>query len=177
MQREWPAHYLDGQTPIRRPATIRLMREALEVTTAGGWPRMWPYREIRQTQGAYEGEEVRLERGGPLPEVLIVSDRAFLSSWREVVPQPTRFLDDPARRARRIQLTVLAALGVIGITAVLYVWGIPALAALAAPRVPVAWEESLGRAVLGQIAPPDRVCADPRRQHALETIVARLVAA
>jgi hypothetical protein len=66
MPYEWSAHYLDGQTPLRHPVTVRVMRTGLEVTTAGGPARFWPYGEVRQTQGFYEGEEVRLERGGPL---------------------------------------------------------------------------------------------------------------
>ena len=76
-----------------------------------------------------------------------------------------------------MRLTVLAGVAVIGITAALYLWGVPLIAALAAPRVPVAWEESLGRAVTDQLAPPDRMCANPSGQRALDTIVARLTAA
>jgi Zn-dependent protease with chaperone function len=176
VRHEWAAHYLDGQTAIRYPATVRLMREGLEVTTASGWVRLWPYRDIRQTQGFYKGEEARLERGGELAEAVIVSDPAFLHSLHEAAPTAAGF-HDPAGRGRRVRLTVLAGVAVIGITAALYLWGIPLLAALAAPRVPVAWEESLGRAVTDQLAPPDRLCADPGGQRALDTIVARLTAA
>jgi predicted Zn-dependent protease len=43
--------------------------------------------------------------------------------------------------------------------------------------VPAAWEESLGRAVVDQLAPAEQRCVDPRRQQALDAIVARLVAA
>ena len=114
MRREWAAHYLDGQTAIRHPATVRLMREALEVTTSSGWTRLWPYAEIRQTQGFYEGEEVRLERGGELPEAIIVSDHAFLLSLQQAAPQAQRF-HDPAGRGRRVRLTVLAGVAVIGL--------------------------------------------------------------
>lgn len=176
VRREWAAHYLDGQAAIRYPATVRLMREGLEVTTASGWVRLWPYRDIRQTQGFYEGEEVRLERGGELAEAVIVSDPAFLHSLHEAAPQPSGF-HDPAGRGRRVRLTVLAGIAVIGITAALYLWGVPLIAALAAPRVPLAWEESLGRAVTDHLAPADRMCANPSGQRALDTIVARLTAA
>ena len=177
MQREWSAHYLDGQTAIRHPATIRLMQEGLEVTTSGGWARLWTYRDIRQTQGFYEGEEVRLERGGDLAEVLVVSDPAFLRSLHEAAPAEAERFYNPAHRGRRLRLTLLAGAALIGLTAALYLWGIPAVAALVAPTVPVAWEESLGRSVVDQLATPEQVCADPRRQQALEAIVARLVAA
>jgi len=175
VRREWAAHYLDGQTALRYPATVRLMGEGLEVTTASGWVRLWPYRDIRQTQGFYEGEEVRLERGGELAEAVIVSDPAFLHSLHEVAPRPSGF-HDPAGRSQRVRLTVLAGVAVIGITAVLYLWGVPLIATLAAPRVPVAWEESLGRAVTDQLAPPDRICANPSGQRSLDVIVARLTA-
>ena len=43
--------------------------------------------------------------------------------------------------------------------------------------MPVAWEESLGRAVTDQLAPADRMCANPSGQRALDAIVARLTAA
>jgi predicted Zn-dependent protease len=177
MQREWPAHYLDGQTPVRHSATIRLMGEGIEVSTAGGWTRLWPYREMRQTQGFYPGEEVRIERGGQFPEILVVPDPSFLRSLREAAPRTRLGVGDQARRGRWARLIAAAAAGVIALTALIYLWGIPALAALVAARVPVAWEESLGRSILHQIAPPDLVCSDPRRQRALDAILARLIAA
>ncbi len=176
MQHEWQAYYLDGQTAIRHQASVRLMREGLEVRTAGGWTRFWPYDDIRQTQGFYEGEEVRLERGGELPEALLISDLGFLVSLREVAPQFGARFHDPARRGSRLRLTILAAVAVVGITGALYLWGIPALAALVAPRVPVAWEERLGRSAIEHLAPPDLICQDPRRQQVLASIVARLTA-
>lgn len=176
MTREWPAHYLDGQTAIRYPATVRVMREGLEVTTASGWTRLWPYREIQQTQGYYAGEEVRLERGGDLGEALIVSAPGFLESLHEASPATGRF-HDPSGRGRRVKLTALAGLAIIGITAALYLWGVPLLAAIAAPRVPVAWEDRLGRAVMEGLAPADKRCDGPEGQRALDAIVARLAAA
>src|SRR6266446_2518403 len=78
------------------------MREALEISPAGGAPRLWPYRELRQTQGFYAGEEVRIERGGNLPETLLIPDSAFLESLHEVAPGlRLRFHDPRPRRACR----------------------------------------------------------------------------
>jgi beta-barrel assembly-enhancing protease len=176
VRREWAAHYLDGHTAIRHAATVRLMAEGMEVTTSAGWKRIWPYREVRQTQGFYEGEDVRLEYGGELAEAIVVTDPAFLASLREAAPDARRF-HDPAVRSRRGRLTALAGVAVLGLTAALYFWGVPLLAALAAPRVPVSWEETLGQAVTDQLAPANLVCADPRGQRALDAIVARLAAA
>jgi Zn-dependent protease with chaperone function len=176
MQYEWRAYYLDGQTAIRHPATVRLMREGLEVGTPGGWTRLWPYGELRQTQGFYKGEEVRLERGGDLSEALLIPGDGFLASLREAAPHFRARFHDPSRRGQRLRLTVLAAVAIVGIAGALYLWGIPALAALAAPRVPVAWEESLGLSAMDYLAPREALCEDPRRQQALDAILGRLVA-
>ena len=176
MQYEWQAHYLDGQTAIRNPATVRLMREGLEVQTTGGWIRFWPYSELRQTQGFYEGEEVRLERGGELSEALLIPEVGFLASLKEVAPQLGHRFHDPGIRRHRVRLTILAAVAVVGVTGAFYLWGIPALAAVLAPRVPVAWEERLGRAAVDYLAPRELICEDPERQKALDAIVARLAA-
>jgi predicted Zn-dependent protease len=177
MQYEWRAYYLDGHTAIRHPATVRLMGQGLEVGTPGGWTRLWPYGELRLTQGLYEGQEVRLERGGELSEALVIPGDGFLASLREVAPQLASRVHDPSRRGERVRLTILAAMAIVGIAGALYLWGIPALAALAAPRVPVAWEERLGQSAMNYLAPRELLCEDPRRQQALDAIVARLAAA
>jgi len=177
MRHEWPATYLDGQTAVRHPATVRLMGQGLEVVTAQGWTRLWPYAEIRQTQGFYAGEEVRLERGGVLPEIVVVSAPEFLASLHAVAPALGGALRDPAGRPSRIRLVVLAAVGVVALGGALYLWGIPAVAAVLASRVPVGWEERLGRTTVEHLAPAELRCVDPRRQQAIDAIVARLAAA
>ncbi|HXJ77997.1 MAG TPA: M48 family metallopeptidase [Candidatus Methylomirabilis sp.] len=176
MQYEWRAYYLDGQTAIRHPAAVRIMREGLEVGTPGGWTRFWPYAELRQTQGFYAGEEVRLERGGDLSEALLIPGGGFLASLGEVAPQFRGRFHDPTRRRDRLRFVVLAAVAIVGIVGALYLWGIPALAALTAPRVPVTWEEQLGRSAVSYLAPSDLLCEDPTRHAALDAIVARLAA-
>jgi Zn-dependent protease with chaperone function len=177
MKYEWRAYYLDGQTAIRHPATVRLMHLGLEVGTPGGWTRLWPYGELHQTQGFYEGQEVRLERGGDLSEALLIPGEGFLASLREAAPQFRARFHDPSRRGERVRLTMLAAVAVVGIIGALYLWGIPALAAVATARVPVAWEERLGRSAMAYLAPRRLVCEDPRRQPALDAVMARLDAA
>ena len=174
MRTDWQGSYLDGRTAARQPATIRLMREGLEITTAAGGTRLWPYRELRQTQGSYAGEEVRLERGGELPETLLVADAAFLQSLHEASPHVGARFHDPRRRSARLRWTIVAAGGVLAATVALYLWGIPLLAALVTPRVPVAWEETLGRSAVAYLAPPARRCGDPALGAAMDAIVARL---
>ena len=176
MQTDWEGHYLVRQTAVRQRASVRLMRNGLQITTEGGTTLWWPIREIRQTQGFYPGEEVRLERGGEFPEVLLIPSPAFLANLHRVTPEMAGRFHGPARRWTRIRVTVLAALGVVGLTAALYLWGIPAMASLVAARVPPSWEERLGRSVVEHLAPPARRCADPAREPAIQEIVATLLA-
>ena len=177
MRTDWTATYLDGRTAARQAATVRLMREGLEVTPGTGATRFWPYHELRQTQGFYAGEPVRLERGGELPETLLVADAAFLEALHETASHAGLRFHDPRRRRARLRWTIVAAAGVLVATAAIYLWGIPALAALVTPHVPVAWEESVGRSALGFLAPPERRCGDPALAAAMDRIVRRLLAA
>lgn len=175
MQTDWEGYYLDGQTAARQRAAIRLMRSGLQITTESGVTLWWPYEEIRQTQGFYAGEQVRLERGREIPEALLVSDATFLTRLHRVAPEVARHFHDPARRRMRAKLTLLAALAIIGITAALYLWGIPAMAALVASHVPVSWEERLGQAVVEHLAPPGNRCVDPTRAQVIDDIIATLI--
>jgi Zn-dependent protease with chaperone function len=172
----WSGFYLDGRTAARQPATLQITRTGLEIRTAAGAVLWWPYAQVRQTQGFYAGEQVRLERGGQLAEAVLVSDPGFLVALRAAGQDVARHFHDPTRRRARLRLTLLAAAGVIALTAALYVWGIPALASAAAARVPVSWEERFGRAVAEELAPPDERCEDPAGVRALDQILRRLLA-
>jgi len=177
MRTDWQGSYLDGRTAARQSVTIRLMREGLEITTEVGGTRFWPYRELRQTQGSYAGEEVRLERGGELPETLLIPDAAFLQSLHEAAPHVGPRFHDPRRRSARLRWTIVAAGGVLAATVAIYLWAIPLLAALVTPHVPVAWEETLGRSAVFYLAPPERRCVDPALGAAMDAIAGRLLAA
>ncbi len=175
MQIEWKGYYLDGRTAGRQQAAIRLMQSGLEATTETGTTLWWPYLEIRRTQGSYAGEQVRLERGGETPEVLLIPDTAFLADLHQVAPSLATGFYSPARRRMRAELTLIAGLAVIGISAALYLWGIPAMAALAAPHVPVAWEERLGEGAAEALAPEEARCEDPTGRRAIEEIMTALI--
>ena len=174
MPSHWQGYYLDGRTAIRHPITIQLTTTALCISKSDGNTIRWPYREIVQTQGAYEGEQVRFEYGAPLPQTVIVDDCSILTAMRQVATQRTTHLHNPQQRPLRVRLTILAGVGLLGVTAGFYVWGIPGLAQFLAPHIPVSWEEQLGTSVLEQLAPPADRCIDQRRLHALETIVTKL---
>lgn len=177
MQTRWEAQYLDGTTPQPRRADVQLFHSGLEVRVEGSSPALWRYAEIRQTQGRYAGEQVRLERGdAATPELLLVRDRAFLESLHGVAgPAAARFAT-PRDGRRRGLVTALAGLAAAGLLAALYLWAVPGVAGLVAPRVPASWEIALGDAVLPYLAPPARRCAVPALDTALAALVSRLTA-
>jgi beta-barrel assembly-enhancing protease len=177
MRTDWDGHYLDGRTPVRRPVRLRLTRAGIEISPEGGATAFWPYGEVRQTQGWHAGEEVRLERGADLPESIVIADPAFLTDLREIAQAPGLRFHDPRRRGRRVIYTVAAAAAIVAICAGLYFWGIPAAADVVAARVPIAWEQDLGRAAVGSMVPAEKVCREVDGQRALESLVATLVAA
>ncbi len=174
IQTEWEGYYLDGQTAARQRVSIQLMRLGLHVTTERGDTLWWPYEEIRQTQGFYSGEQVRIERGGEFAEALLVSDKEFLVQLHQIAPELATKFHDPARRKTRGRLALLAALASIGILVVLYLWGIPALSGLVASLVPVSWEERLGQAVVEHLAPPAIRCTDTNRTPVISEILTAL---
>jgi Zn-dependent protease with chaperone function len=174
--RVWDAHYLDGRTPVRRPVRVLIGRTGLEITlTDGGGSLRWPLAEVRQTQGFYAGEEVRLERGGELAEALLVRDLGFLTALRAAAPEAAAAFHDPGRRRYRVGLTVLAGVAAVGLAIGLYFWGIPALATVLAARVPVSWEVSLGNAAMAELAPVARRCIDREQQGRIDAITETLV--
>lgn len=174
MQLEWHGYYLDGRTASRQQAALQLMPTALRIATESGATLWWPYDEIRQTQGFYAGEQVRLERGGEIAEALLVSDPEFLTSLHRLVPGLKRRFHDPSRRHLRARLTFLAAVAAIGLTLALYLWGIPLMTALVAARVPVAWEERLGQAVTEHLAPAEKRCTDTTQSQMIDKILTTL---
>src|SRR6266403_1936285 len=173
---DWEAAYLDGRTAARRRAGVHITRTGLDVTLPETGTRFfWPFREIRQTQGTYAGEQVRLERGGELAEALLIGDLGFLSAARAVSPEATHF-HDPARRRFRVGLTFGALVAAVALAVGIYYIGIPAFAAVAAARVPVSWEDKLGSAIVEHFAPPAQRCDDPARRARIDGIVAALTA-
>ena len=169
-------YYLDGRSAARQQASIRLAASGLEIALEGGARLWWPFRDVRQTQGFYAGEQIRLERGAPLPEILLVDDTAFLGALHATAPGLGRRFHDPRRRRARVLFTIGAAVTAVAAGAVLYVWGIPAAAGMLAARVPASWEERLGQAAVEQLTASKRRCVDPEGEAAIAAIVKRLLA-
>jgi len=177
MQRLWHGVYLDGLSARRHPITIQLAGEALHISTSDDRSLTWPYHRIRQTQGSYDGEQVRLEYGAQPAQSIVVQDIAFLGALQEAALTRVGHVHDPRRRRLRLRLTVVSALALVPALAGLYLWGIPAVAKILTPLVPLSWEERLGDSVFEHVAPAGQRCNDSLRSAALERILGRLSAA
>ena len=174
MQTVWSGDYLDGRTATQHSATVELAPTGLSITLQNGEILRWPYAEMRQTQGSYAGEPVRLERRGQLAETLVVPDAAFLLALKRMAPESSGRFHNPRYRRVRARLVVLAALGAITIAGALYTWGIPTLARVATSMVPLSWEVRLGDEVIDGVAPADRRCSGRAGLQAIGEIVSTL---
>ncbi len=175
LETDWDGAYLDGRTAARRRVRIRIMRLGLQIDGESGESLWWPYEEIRQTQGFYSGEQVRLERGGDFSEVLLIGNTSFLTHLHRMIPEAAGRFHNPASRMTRARIIVLAAAGSLTVVALLYLWGIPSLAAIVASRVPVTWEEHLGNSVVQILAPEELRCKDPRHTRVINDLVKMLI--
>lgn len=171
----WEGVYFDGRTARRWHVSIRLLDTGLRMATEDETFIWWPYDEIHQAQGSRRGEPVRLERGHPVPESLIVKDADFLQALRQSAPRLRAHLRSPLRPSRVILLTALAALAAVLVVVSLDFWAIPVVADILTPYVPAEWEARVGSAVVEQLVGDNR-CMNPQLNEALQQITARLSA-
>lgn len=172
----WTGRYLDGRNAVAQRVTIEPRAELLRITLEDGRVLDWLYGEVQRTQGAYDGEQVRLEHGTDPTTALVITDQRFLTALRTQAPQLVSAMHDPTKRSLRLKLTIVAAVLTIVITGVIYRWGIPGLASLVTPHVPTTWEQQVGREVVEQLAPEKDRCTDPYRRQIIESMVTKLIA-
>jgi predicted Zn-dependent protease len=172
----WKGYYYDGRSASRQPVIVTVMRDGVQIRREDATTLWWPFDQVRQTQGFIPGEQVRLERGGDLPEAIVVADPAFLSAIHQIAPQTRARFHAPARRWTRRLLVLSAVAGAIVLGSAIYLWGIPAFANAVASRIPVSWEEQLGRQVVEELTAMSRRCTDPERLKVLDRIVSTLTA-
>lgn len=181
MQTHWQGYYLDGQTAKRHEVRIELQLFGLVITTESKTARRWPYNTIRQTQGFYAGEQVRLEReqigkNANATEVLLIVDPSFLNALHHVTSSRITHFHKPIHRSTRVRLTIVAGLLSIVIAIGVYLWGLPVTVAAVVPYVPVFWENRLGGAIIEHLVPAEQRCETPELLEVINQIIARLTA-
>lgn len=172
----WRAAYFDGRSARRHEVRLIVTPEAIEIGGTDIETLRWPITEVRRGDSGTPGEPIRLEWGGTEPAVLVVDEPQFAAALQRVAPGRFEHSAAPARRLRVGRwLWPAAAVAAVMLVAG-YRWGIPALARHVAARVPVSFEESLGRPLVDRLTALIGVCDEPERTAALDAIVARLTA-
>jgi predicted Zn-dependent protease len=129
---------------------------------------------LRREERIAPDDPIRYERGSvESPEVLVISDPSFLPTVRGAGPAGGGL---HGLRRRSVLSLLVPALVVLGALVLLYIWALPRLAERVAARVPVEWEESLGRTVVASITETRQSCTEPARVAALDRMVATLTA-
>lgn len=169
----WSGFYYDGRTAERQPVTVTLAGGGLRVERADGTASTWPIGGLRQTQGGFASEQLRIEFGTDPPEVVFVNEPGLAQAIRHAFPHAKRSWRDHHTMARMVGWSVAA----LAAATALYLWGAPAASTWIAARVPPAWEASLGQNVAERLAPTTRQCGDSTSLAHLRAVLDRLLAA
>ena len=168
--------YTDGRTARRHSVRATIGVDGLLIESDdGAVAETWPFAELRLVDEAYAGRPFRLMRQSG-SERLTVADSAFLGRLRRHAGQLRR------KDLRGANLKVRAA-GWIGATAAIlagFWFLLPLATGPIASRVPLSWEEGLGRTVqrqaLALMAGDSRLCTGRSGQLAFARLVQRLSA-
>jgi len=171
----WHGQYFDGHSPIAQQVSIDVTSSGLNIQGISEPSLHWAYQDIHQTQGRYEGEEVRLERTNDHHDLLVVNDANFLTALHGLAPNKVRHLHNPRTRALRLWLTVTAGIFSIPLIWVVYAKGVPALSGPLTSLIPYSWETQLGDALVEEIAPSNERCLDPLLLEKTNVLVQTLV--
>lgn len=171
----WHGQYFDGHSPIAHQVSIDIAPAGLSIQGISEEPLLWDYKDIHQTQGHYQGEEVRLERKNDHHDLLVVNDTNFLTALHGLAPSAVGHLHNPRTRTRRFLLTIAAGVFAIPLIWVVYAKGVPALSGPLTNLIPYSWETQLGDALVEEIAPSKERCLDPQLLEKANTLVQTLI--
>ena len=173
-QVEWNGAFFGGDTPSSQPVKICVVSEGLQVWTSTGERLWWPYEQFRQTQGFYAGQQIRLETIGSPAQAITISDEGFLDAVQSIAGSRGRYFHRRSQRSWRLLFTIVAALTITGMGFWLYIQGVPGLANLASQRVPVSWEERMGKTVVDKTVSQNHACLESKRAGYIDQLLEKL---
>jgi len=171
---KWSGQYFDGKTPVSQLVQIEIAGERLKFFTKNAERLCWPLQSLRQTQGHYAGEEVRLEHIDASGEMLVVNDSLFLTSLHQLAPHHVSHFHNPRTYRRRFWVTVGGGIMAFPLLWILYTQGVPALATPLTNLIPLSWERALGNRLLSELAPQETHCSNPSLQEKVDTLLQAL---
>ncbi|MEZ5401558.1 MAG: M48 family metallopeptidase [Bryobacteraceae bacterium] len=171
-QGQWDAFYYDGRSADREPVRVTFSTSSLTIERRNGLLLHWQYSELRRGDASFEGGPLRLERGKPAREVLLVPDARVGAYLKSIAPYGGLGATRGGHTAGKVLAALLAAT-VFAVYA-LFQWVLPAAGDYAASRIPPSWESKLGETVVRQLTVLASVCQDPARRKPVEDVVARI---
>lgn len=171
MEETFKAYYYDGKSAARIEVAISVVPEFLLIRKPGGTAIEWKWKDVTQTQGFYENEPMRLEKG---VEAIVLENRLFVFHLEKIAPKAAASLSGPSKGQR--STIKIAGLWLIaaGLVVLLYLYGIPGFATISARFIPVSWEEKLGDSVWVAWSKEMRECKGASAIKSAEEILALL---
>ena len=169
--------YTDGRTARRHRIRASIEADGLHIESGdGAVADVWPFPDLRLVDEVYTGRPFRLKRNTGDAR-LTIADSEFLDRLQphagHLRRKDLRSTNAKIRMAGWIGATVAILAG--------FWFLLPFAADPIASRVPLSWEEGLGRTVqrqaLALMASGSRVCTDKAGQQAIEHLAQRLSAA
>ncbi|KAB7623648.1 M48 family metallopeptidase [Alkalilimnicola sp. S0819] len=169
--REWLGYWNDGYSAERQRVRIVLTADRLVLSDAGNGHAvtLLPLQGLSLAEEVYRGQPLRFRHAERGDARLSVEEHGLLDALRERQPGlGRRYLGRRGAGSRLLLWGGGAALLALGL-----LFGLPRLAGPLAQLVPVAWEDSLGRELVDQLAGGVR-CEAPEGLQALAVLRRRL---
>lgn len=173
---EWQGSYYDTRSPVPRRVRITVEPSGLILHLPDGALLPWSYDELRQTQGRYDGEQVRFEHGTGIAETLVIPQTDILRAIHQQGGARAAHFHHPGRRGKRLFLTLAAGLACLPMAYAIFTWGVPRLSGPMTAAIPPSWEIQLGQFVQQEFTKTHSTCTDPDLSAGLDTIMTRLTA-
>jgi Zn-dependent protease with chaperone function len=161
--------YFDGQTAARHEIELRFGPIALQLVDATGKTlALWPYGRLGLLDAPTAARPATIGYAGAPDARLVIRNPA---EWHELV-RLAPVLAAPRERPADEKTLAIVAAGVLGLVAFALIgWRVwPPLADRIALALPEAFEERLGRAAIGELAPESDLCRNPAGQAQLDKL-------
>ncbi|HSG31489.1 MAG TPA: M48 family metallopeptidase [Thermodesulfobacteriota bacterium] len=166
--------YYDGRSARRHDVEVTLTRDSLRIDADTFSNTItWLYPRITQVKDIYSENEVRLQYGQELPEILIIRDKSFIGSLRSISPQFGRNFSRHGSD-KRIKTVAYVFIALFISAVLLHKWIVPPLMNIMVEKFPVTWEEKIGKSFISQISKGFGVCEDERLNTQIDKIKDRL---
>lgn len=171
MEETFKAYYYDGKSAARIEVAVSVSHEFLLIRKPDGAAIEWKWKDVTQTQGFYENEPMRLEKG---IEAIVLENRLFVLHLKKIAPKAASSLSGPSKGQR--SAIKIAGLWLIaaGLVALLYLYGIPGFATVSVRFIPISWEEKLGDSIWDGWSKEMRECKGASAMKSAEEILALL---